>query len=78
LEKGDKALRGEYEPILFHDFPAVDYDRELHWRAQGHWGRGTIKIGQEDLSLEVLKEHGKQTVPATEPVYVFCMEVKFT
>jgi hypothetical protein len=44
---------------------------------QGSFGRGTIKIGEEDLSAEELRITDSRLVPQGQSVEVRSMDVRF-
>lgn len=77
MDVGDRALSGQPEPILFHIFPAEDEDREIEWVAQGVFGKGSIKIGNEEVPFQELLSHASKSVPAGQSVQVIQMVVKF-
>lgn len=71
-------MRGEYEAIHWHTFPAEDREREIEWLPVSPFTPvGFIKIGTERLAYEVLRIGDKETVPAGQAVEVYRMQVKF-
>ena len=60
-----------------HNFPGAEKDREIEWKGQGYFGRGTIEIGQEEVSRTELSITGRKAVAAGQTVGVTSMEMRF-
>lgn len=47
MPEAEQTDDGDYEPIGYHTFKAVDYDRYMAWKA----GSGRIGVGVRELSF---------------------------
>jgi hypothetical protein len=78
MATGDDAQSGQFEPIVGYTFPGTEKDRKIEWKGQGHFGKGRIMIGREEISRTELLEQGTKLVTAGQTVLVGCMEIRFT